>query len=303
MAATDNQDNIINYAGDFRLKTCTIISYRVAEGSEKAFRFDIMNQVMTLSLVEDVTNPFITGSIDVADGQDIRTLLPLTGMERLELRVFTPGQEEIDFTEGKTDTLYIYKIEKIRISGGTARQQIYRIHFISREAYRNNLVRISKAFSGPVENAVYELVHDEKYLDTRKPLILEETATNAKYVIPNLKPLSTIKFLANNAISKKYKNAGYLFYETTKGFNFRSFESLMAMDGTSARPVKESYEMQPANIRQGGEKDVIRDLRAPDSYSFEDAVNMLEELNKGLLSNRLVTHDIYNKKITTFDYD
>ena len=98
MAATDNQDNIINYAGDFRLKTCTIISYRVAEGSEKAFRFDIMNQVMTLSLVEDVTNPFITGSIDVADGQDIRTLLPLTGMERLELRVFTPGQEEIDFT-------------------------------------------------------------------------------------------------------------------------------------------------------------------------------------------------------------
>ena len=303
MAATDNQDNIINYAGDFRLKTCTIISYRVAEGSEKAFRFDIMNQVMTLSLVEDVTNPFITGSIDVADGQDIRTLLPLTGMERLELRVFTPGQEEIDFTEGKTDTLYIYKIEKIRISGGTARQQIYRIHFISREAYRNNLVRISKAFSGPVENAVYELVHDEKYLDTRKPLILEETATNAKYVIPNLKPLSTIKFLANNAISKKYKNAGYLFYETTKGFNFRSFESLMAMDGTSARPVKESYEMQPANIRQGGEKDVIRDLRAPDSYSFEDAVNMLEELNKGLLSNRLVTHDIYEKKIETFDYD
>ena len=69
MAATDNQENIINYAGEFRLKTCTIISYRVAEGSEKAFRFDIMNQVMTLSLVEDATNPFITGSIDVADAQ------------------------------------------------------------------------------------------------------------------------------------------------------------------------------------------------------------------------------------------
>ena len=30
---------------------------------------------------------------------------------------------------------------------------------------------------------------------------------------------------------------------------------------------------------------------------------MFEELNKGQLSNRLVTHDIYNKKITTFDYD
>ena len=303
MAASDNQDNIINYAGDFRLKTCNIISYRKASNSEKALRFNMAPQCMALSFIESVTTPFITGSLDITDGQDIRTLLPITGNERLELRCFTPGQREINFTEDTTGTLNIYKIDRIRTTGGTGRTQLYRVHFISREAYKNNLTKISKAYAGPVENAVYEIVQDEKYLDSRKPLFVEPTSTNAKYVIPNLKPLSTIKFLANNAISKKYKNAGYLFYETTKGFNFRSFESLMAMDGTSARPVKESYEMQPANIRQGGEKDVIRDLRAPDSYSFEDAVNMLEEINKGLLSNRLVTHDIYEKKIETFDYD
>ena len=63
--------------------------------------------------------PVMTGSIDVADGQDIRTLLPLTGMEKLELHVFTPGQDEIKFIEGQTDTLNIYKIEKIRLTGGT----------------------------------------------------------------------------------------------------------------------------------------------------------------------------------------
>ena len=44
---------------------------------------------------------------------------------------------------------------------------------------------------------------------------------------------------------KNYKNAGYLFYETTRGFNFRSFESLMALSGTTARPVTEVYSMQP----------------------------------------------------------
>ena len=87
----------------------------------------------------------MTGSIDVADGQDIRTLL-LTGMEKLELHVFTPGQDEIKFIEGQTDTLNIYKIEKIRLTGGTGRQQMYRIFFISREAYRNSTTRISKAF-------------------------------------------------------------------------------------------------------------------------------------------------------------
>ena len=129
MAASDNQDNIINYAGDFRLKTCNIISFRKAEGSEKAFRVNILPQTMNITLVEDVTMPCINGSIDVADGQDFRTMLPLTGNERLELNVFTPGQREIKYMENIGTTLNVYKVDKIRISGGTARQQIYRLNF------------------------------------------------------------------------------------------------------------------------------------------------------------------------------
>ena len=178
------------------------------------------------------------------------------------------------------------------------------MHFISREAIRNSITRISKAFSGPVENAVHEIISDEKYLDTVKPIYLEPTATNSKYVIPNLKPFQTIKFLGQNAVSNKYSNAGYLFFERTDGFHFRSFESLMALNGATARPVKEAYAIQPAGVRnEKGDANVIQDLQSPDSYSFENVANTLEELNKGLYANRLVTHDIYNKKITTFDYD
>ena len=304
MAASDNQDNIINYAGDFRVKVVNILSYRKAEGSEKAFRVNLIPQTMSINLVEDVTMPVITGSLDVADGQDFRTLLPLTGNEKLELHIFTPGQREIQYIEGQTDTLAVYKIDKIRLSGGTGRQQVYRVHFISREAIRNSITRISKAFSGPVENAVHEIISDEKYLDTVKPIYLEPTATNSKYVIPNLKPFQTIKFLGQNAVSNKYSNAGYLFFERTDGFHFRSFESLMALNGATARPVKEAYAIQPASVRnEKGDANVIQDLQSPDSYSFENVANTLEELNHGLYANRLVTHDIYNKKITTFDYD
>ena len=308
MAASDNKDNIINYAGDFRLKVCNIISYRKSNNSEKAVRQNILPQTMAVTLVEDVTMPMITGTIDVNDGVDFRTMLPITGMEKLELHVFTPGQTEIKFIEGTTDCFNIYKIEKIRgATGMSARESLYRIHFVSREAYRNSITRISRAFAGPVEDAVLEIVQDKKYLDSRKTVYAEPTVSNTKLVIPNLKPIKTIKFLADNAISDKYKNAGYVFYETTKGFNFRSFESMMAMAGTSARPSVEKYAMQPANLRGAGndgmEKNIAMDLQSPDSYSFENVVNTLDELNKGLLGNRLVTHDIYNKKIQTFDYD
>ena len=88
MAASDNQDNIINYAGDFRIKVCNILAYRKAEGSEKAFRVNLIPQTMNVSIVESVLMPTLTGHIDVVDGQDFRTLLPLTGNEKLELHIF-----------------------------------------------------------------------------------------------------------------------------------------------------------------------------------------------------------------------
>jgi len=305
MAFADNNDNNLNFAGDFRIKKCTIISYRKAPDSDKSFRVNVLPQLMSFSFVEDITSPFITGEIDLADTNDIRTLLPLTGMERLELVAYTPGQiETIHYEENLTDTLYIYKIAKIKVGSGTGRQQIYRLYFTSREAYKNNTVRVSKAFSGPTENAVIELLEKTKYLNTTKPIYAEPSATNAKYVIPNLKPYAAIKFLADNTISKKYKNAGYLFYETTRGFNFRSIESLMAMDGTMARPPSELYAIQPSKMRtEKGEIDIQKDLRAVYDYSFVDAVNQLEEMNAGLFANRLVTNDIFNKKIETHDYD
>ena len=305
MAVSDNHDNIINYAGDFRLKAVTIISYRKAGNSEKAVRQNILPQTISITLVEDLTMPVLTGTIDVTDGVDFRTSLPLTGMEKLELHVFTPGQNQIKFLEGVSDTFNVYKIEKIRgAMSMSSRESLYRIHFISREAYRNSTTRISKAFKGPVENAVYEICQDEKYLDSRKRVYAEPTSTNSKYVIPNLKPFKTIRFLSNNSVSDKYNNAGYLFYETTKGFNFRSFESLMAQGGNIARTSVEKYAMQPANMRDAEQnKDIALDLQSPDQYSFENVVNTLDELNKGLYANHLVTHDIYNKKITTFNYD
>ena len=62
--------------------------------------------------------------------------------------------------------------------------------------------------------------------------------------------------------------------------------------------------MQPASVRTPDKNiDVEKDLQSPDSYSFVDVVNTLEELNAGLYANRLITHDIYNKQIKTFDYD
>jgi len=300
-----NSKNNIKFAGEFRIDVANIISYRSSDAdASKAFRYNIRPQLLSFSIIEDLSLPSLTGELYIADAQDIRTALPLTGMERLELKFYNPGTDlTISTTEEDGDPLYIYKIEKIRQSGGTGRQQVYKLFFTSREVYRNMTRRISRAFAGPIENAVYQIVKDKKYLDSRKNLIIEETSTNAKYVIPNLRPLKAIDFLAASAVSKRYANAGYLFYETTQAYHFRSFESLLAIGGSTARTVKEKYDIQPAAVREGGNKNIEKDLRNVESYSFEDSVNMIEQLENGLYANRLVTNDIYNKRIESFNFD
>lgn len=303
----EDKDNL-KFAGDYNLDVCTLISYQKSpDNADLCIRQNILPQVLSITLVEDISLQVITGEINVADARDIRTVLPLTGMERLELKFYTPGSSKEDMVnalEEVTEPFYVYKIEKIRPSGGTGRQQVYRLHFTSREAYRNSIKRVSKAFAGPVENGVAEILLDKEYLDSRKPFYVEETKTNPKYVIPNIKPFAAIKMLAQSAISKNYNNSNFLFYETIKGFNFRSIESLMAVGGHTARPVVEKYHLQPANTRVGGNKDVVKDMRNVSVYSFSDPVNMLEQLNKGLFANKLITHDTYNKTISehTFDY-
>ena len=71
MAASDNQDNILDYAGAFKLKVCNIISYRKSDNSEKAVRQNILPQLLAITLIEDVTTPVLSGTIDVNDGVEI----------------------------------------------------------------------------------------------------------------------------------------------------------------------------------------------------------------------------------------
>ena len=51
--------------------------------------------------------------------------------------------------------------------------------------YYNQIASVSKAYSGPIENAVLDILRND--LKSNKKFFFEPTATNTKIVIPNLK--------------------------------------------------------------------------------------------------------------------
>ena len=65
--------------------------------------------------------------------------------------------------------------------------------------------------------------------------------------------------IAKKALFEKSKGVGYYFYETTKGYHFRSWENMCVSQGRNRRPTKQVFYYAPINIKE--DADVIQQDR------------------------------------------
>ena len=291
-------DHKLRAAGDYVLSECKIVSYKNAENNLPK-EVDIKLIVGSIELTENIFDFSMVGKLQVYDAQDIRTVLPITGMEKLYLKFSTPGMDGVDFTETSGKSFHIYKIERIQQDPTAQRSQGYDIYFTSKEYYFNFMTKVSRAYKGPIEIAIEDILRNKKYLNSTRALIFEPTSTNSKYVIPSLKPFDAIKYLCTQSKSKKYNNAGYVFYETPAGYFFRSLESMYALDGAAGRPSKFKYFYQITNVST----DVRKDMHGVLSYNLANNVNVLENMSRGMYANKLTVHDAFNKTLKTHNFD
>ena len=301
-----NEADVLDRVGKYNLPELSIISYRQDKEESKPKFIDIRGITLVMTITEDIFNKSLSGAVTVYDTQDVRTILPLTGLERLSVKFNTPGLPGYDMTEDNGVPFQIYKVDSVRKDPNNDIGQFYKIYFCSPEMYNNQLSTVSRAYTGPVENGVEDIVRAKKYLNSKKPLYVEATSTNAKYVLPSLKPFKAIEFLGSQAVSGKYNNAGYKFFETSRGFHFRSLESMLAMGGSVARPTRWNFQSQ-INMVKDSKKDEVKDIErrmmAVIKSEFSKPVDTLTNIIDGFYANKLVVHDAFNKTITTHDFN
>ena len=298
-------DNRIIRPGDYSLTKAEILSYRLVDG-EKPFTIDIRGIIATISLTENIENPFMEGVIQLYDANDIRTLLPITGLERLHLRFNTPGVSGVNAVAPTGDPFYIYKIETVKEDQSANKVLMYDIHFCSKEAYYDSMRKVTKVYNGNPELGVEDIVKSKFFLNSKKRLFVEPTKTKTKMVIPNCSPVQAINLLGKKSESKKYNNSGYLFFETPEGFHYRSIESLLAVDGVTARPTKWWYSPSIKNIRneRTGVISIQKGMHQVEDWRLDDSVNILDNISYGAYSSKLIEFDPFYKTITTnkFNY-
>jgi hypothetical protein len=163
---------------------------------------------------------------------------------------------------------------------------------------------------------VYKILVDKDYLDSKRTLFYQKTRNQDKITIPNLRPFRAIEMLSKRALADQTESssAGYHFYQTTKGFHFRSFESMCVDSRGLPREVKQEFNYMPINTnpstidlvptKNGQPVDkILYDLTSVEEYKF---INNFHDviLNQaaGTYAHRVITHNIYNKSYKVSDY-
>ena len=282
----------LQFAGEFLIDECTIIS---TTGKP----FDIRDIIEEVNIYENIYTSSVSGSILVKDTSNIVMNLPIVGQERLMLKILTPQEKPepettIDYT---ISPLMIYKVNLQESSGEGA--QIVSLQFGSLEGLRNNTTKVSQSYSGQPSEIVEKILRDESYLRSKKVFYYEPTANNVKVVFPNIKPFRCIKHLTKISNSQSNNSSpSYLFYETTKGFHFRTFDSICRED-----PKFFFKENIGSQLNEQGVIDVRANLDTIVNFSIVSAKDTVKNIESGMLSSKLLTHDVYNKRLDLYKYD
>ncbi len=294
-------DEFLEVGGDYILRNLILHNYY----GEKT---NILPIVQELNIYESIYNNAITGTLVIGDTKNQIARLRLQGLERISFKVTTPGQtglkDSIDFSEETGDPLHVYKITDRRMVNQNL--MTYTIHFASREFMRNTRLKVSQSFTGTLDQMVHEITKD--YLDSRKTLFVETTSNQDTILIPNKTPFEAINDIAKRAIPENSRGGvGYYFYETSKGFNFRSWESMVTSKSNFKRAPRDEFFYQPAKIpgtdRQAQNDKALQELRTIEEYEF---VNNFHDVAAnsvlGTYGHRVLSYNFFNKSFKTDDY-
>jgi len=292
-------DNI-EFAGDYDLKNIFLHNHFGEV-------IDIKKLVQEMNIYESIYKNALTGSVVIVDAQNLIAKLEIQGTERISFTLSTPGAIDersiINASETTGHPFHVYKItDRKQLSPGTL---LYTLHFGSREFMRNLRTKVSQAYDGRLDMSVLNILTDENYLDSKKEMTYEPCGNSDKIVVPNIRPFDAINMIASKSLPEKSNGVGYYFYETTKGFHFRSWDNMISVNGRHTRDTKQQFYYMPLNITDPEIEDKINhEYKSVESYRF---INNFHDVAAntvgGTYGHRVISYNLFDKSFEQDDYN
>jgi len=262
----------------------------ILESNDQRKSIDIRLGTFSIDYYEDIFSPTITAKIVVMNAgnstpgksgelESIYSGLPLRGGERVALKIAgnsntNPG---LDFSTNPEHYLYVSSISNVIKE---SQRELFVLNLVSREAITNETTRVPKKFSSgtSIDSSVTSILND--YLKATKIGTIDKTSNRYGFIGNLKKPFTLLVWLASKAVPEQSKRAtaGFVFYQTKDGFQFRSLDKLI-----SEKP-KAKYTYSSLN-QSGIERN--NDFLILD-YSVERNQNLLEKLRLGAYSSQRI---------------
>jgi hypothetical protein len=273
-------------------------------------KVDLTNSLISFDYFEDILSPTVTAIAQIATSSSLFNLLPIRGGEKIYVDIDTAfGNFELndDFA------LYVYKVSGI---SPTSTSEVLTLHMVSREALTNETSRCQIKYYGNIKPTVTRILTED--LKTRKFLNsnIEPTANTYNFIGNNRKPFHVLTWLGPKAIPSTSKKtgasgdwetsvakgvAGFLFYETKEGFNFRSIDTLVSPTnsqfGTSDMADIPRYVYKNV-IQQNDPENDFTIL----NYGIEKNIDLLKSLRVGQYVNKTYFYDLYSNTFDLYTY-
>ena len=251
---------------------------------------------------EDIMWPSYAATMVIEDSaENIISNMPIQGFEKVVIEVD-------DLTENGRYT-YEFRVWNISNRINVSRRQVYTLSLLSREGLRNEGIVVNKKLSDTTSGLARTILKD--YLQVSEDKMDIEPSITNMVVLPTKKsPYSVIKSFLPKTISEKIsKNnlnqnnsskqsdiksdisdsetsegsgtAGYLFFQTNRGFVFKSIDSLVSSDKDkfNGESVKSNnFYWQPAKLNEPS-------LFRIQEIVFAQELDMIKKLREGHYSS------------------
>lgn len=219
--------------------------------------------------------------------------LPIVGQERVEIEL------EDNFENTKTMTLYVNtaipNYEKHN-------KHVVNLELVSKDFIMSEFVRVRKRYDGKISDSVTKILTDPPPfgLATDQPLDIEQTSNLYNFLGNNRKPFWILNWLSKKSIPDgsgggRGCTAGFFFFETDKGFNFKSIDTMMKEKPVLKLIWNESVDEQGKKIPKGYDGKII-------TFNLSKSTpNVKNRLRSGSYNTKIVTWNPFTFEFKTFD--
>ena len=281
------------------------------ESNDQERTADLRMGTVAFDYYEDIFSPTITARVRVintgdsmspkdttdskkTDGekQSIYNGLPLRGGERVIVKILDKGKsydgsekDGINFASDVKKYMYVSSITDV-IS--ETQRESFLLNLVSREAITNETTRVFRKYTGSIADSVEKILIDTLKI-SRSRVYMDDTSNKYGFIGNNRKPFSVITWLASKSVpvSSGDGTAGFLFYQTQDGFEFRSIDDMIKEDSVATYVYTE---VTKSSIERNNDYRILK-------YNVDKNQDLLKKLRLGTYSSQRM---FFNPNTFTF---